>query len=121
MPLLPGEKREDGHSAQYGSEYPGQRQNEPQVVEGSKPNEEVQTISDVAVQRLKIIGAYGFFDDKAFDVSWEKQKRKVGASKSGKCVERAKAEAWEAIGIEGQGVVKGRGWDEAPPRGRAPV
>ncbi len=54
-------------------------------------------------------------------MSGEKQKRKVGASKSGKCVERAKAEAQEAIGVERQGVVKGRGWDEAPPRGRAPV
>jgi hypothetical protein len=42
-------------------------------------------------------------------MSGEKQKRKVGASKSGKRVERAKAEGWEGRGVDGQGVVKGRG------------
>jgi signal transduction histidine kinase len=42
-------------------------------------------------------------------LSGEKQKRKVGASKSGQRVERAKAENWERSGVDGQGVVKGRG------------
>ena len=54
-------------------------------------------------------------------LSGEKQKRKVGASKSGKRVERAKAEDWEGVVVDWQGVVKRRGEDEAPPRGRAPV
>jgi hypothetical protein len=54
-------------------------------------------------------------------VSGEKQKRKVGASKSGKRVERAKAEKVGGLRFELEGLVKGSGRDEAPPRGRAPV
>jgi len=54
-------------------------------------------------------------------MSGEKQKWKVGASKSGKRIEGGRAGCWEVGGVDGQWVVKGRGEEEAPPRGRAPV
>jgi hypothetical protein len=65
--------------------------------------------------------AVAIIESSAAPLSGETQKWKVGASKSGMCVERARAESREVVEVDGQGVVKGRGEDEAPPRGRAPV
>jgi len=59
--------------------------------------------------------------DGSIALSGEKQKWKVGASKRGKCVERAGAGVRRVVGVDRQGVVKGRDEDEAPHRGRATV